>query len=331
MGDPMQYIQALYHNTTMPDQQKRQRQIACNTFYDKYGVQQILETAGETAFLTADRNAFRAAKAIGNNVLIGVGNTKCDKEKAHDKIYWRTAPLLMDKTKKEALEKFFGFCELFPGNTATLKADASGLLYLPEAVNGNTNTTIFLCFTDKAGRVQDNRTFVIDTFNKLDLSDTRKFTADMQDEADKFQKIISTIFDYSLIELDSQQYEIMLDKMSDDHIKLDRYYTAFQKARESNKEAMANLTNNYNKARMKAYKSIVESVVSQFNNDFGTSLTHLNKIKTEVEYWREIVAVKLNNRKDAIERFIKNIMKFDQSEAIVMSTLESCKISLAIV
>jgi len=72
MGDPMQYIQALYHNTTMPDQQKRQRQIACNTFYDKYGVQQILETAGETAFLTADRNAFRAAKAIGNNVLIGV-------------------------------------------------------------------------------------------------------------------------------------------------------------------------------------------------------------------------------------------------------------------
>jgi len=235
----------------------------------------------------------------------------------------------MDKTKKEALEKFFGFCELFPGNTATLKADASGLLYLPEAVNGNTNTTIFLCFTDKAGRVQDNRTFVIDTFNKLDLSDTRKFTKDTQKEASDFQKIITIIFESSLIELDSPQYAKMLEKMIQDSHNLQTHYTAFENARSRNDEAMNRLTEQYNKSRVNAYDNIVNNVISQYNNSFLTSLKHLNETKILVDDWRGKIAVKLENRREAIRRFQANIQKYDTSLPIVMRTLESCDKSLA--
>jgi len=194
---------------------------------------------------------------------------------------------------------------------------------------GEQNTTIFLCFTDKAGRVQDNRTFVIDTFNKLDLSDTRKFTKDTQKEASDFQKIITIIFESSLIELDSPQYAKMLEKMIQDSHNLQTHYTAFENARSRNDEAMNRLTEQYNKSRVNAYDNIVNNVISQYNNSFLTSLKHLNETKILVDDWRGKIAVKLENRREAIRRFQANIQKYDTSLPIVMRTLESCDKSLA--
>ncbi len=75
---------------------------------------------------------------------------------------------------------------------------------------------------------------------------------------------------------------------------------------------------------MNAYDNIVNNVISQYNNSFLTSLKHLNETKILVDDWRGKIAVKLENRREAIRRFQANIQKYDTSLPIVMRTLESC-------
>jgi hypothetical protein len=125
MGDSLQFIQALYHNTEFKDQPDIEKQKECNTFNDDNGNEITINTQNETAFLSCDRSAFNAARALNCNAVIGVGDTKCNSDKIYDKIYWRVSPLIAGLTKIGALVKFFTFCVPYPGPSAQAASMAS--------------------------------------------------------------------------------------------------------------------------------------------------------------------------------------------------------------
>ena len=501
MGDSLQFIQCLYHNTEFTDQQDIDNQRRCNTFIDNEGDVITIETQNDTAFLTCDRSAFKAAKALNCNVVIGVGDTKCDSDRLYDKIYWRVAPLIVGLTRIKALVKFFKFCVPYPAPSAQaasspasraasssasqaasspasqtassgsrdassgsqdasspaaasspasqapygtpygtpsgtppgtpvyqygpltpdtykgidsssssidmsgsggrkgasggrkgasggrkgasggrkgasggrkgasggrkgasggrkcasggrkgasggtlpdqdidmstsdstnhIVANSSGLLYSSEVVGGKTNTTIYLCFTDENRDIKIDKTFFIDTFEGLDLSDPGTFTQDQN--AKDFQLIITKIFESSLIELDTEKYVKMLDKMDDDIKSVEVYSTEFQVAFKKNTEAVKKLSMQFDVSRPTKADGIINSTIASYKASFETSLTHLKEIKNMVEDWRSKISVKFENRKNAIKKFMEKIKdKYSPApeNPIIRSTLASCEISL---
>ena len=469
MGDSLQFIQALYHNTEFQDQPNIENQKKCNTFKDNLNAERTIETQNETAFLTCDRSAFKAAMALNCNAVIGVGNTKCNSDKTHDKIYWRVSPLIAGLTKIGALVKFFTFCVPYPGpasqaashsdigslsvsgtpvyqysppgtpvtpptyigtsssssssdmsdsgyhnsdirslsvsgtppgtpvtpptyigtsssssssdmsassgrksasggrksasggrksasggrksasggtltgqdiemstsdSTNHTVANSSGLLYSPEVVDGKTRTTIYLCFTDENGKIQIDKIFFIGTFKDLDLSDQ---TTIKPETAKDFQKIITTIFESSLIELDSEKYDKMFDKMKDDIAKVETYSLDFKNAFDKNTKTLESLSNQLNSSRKNKAGQIINSAIASYRVSFETSLNHLKEIKKMVEDWRLKMSVKFHNRKNAIKEFMEKIEAEQVKHSpesyhpIIKSTLESCTKSLLIV
>jgi hypothetical protein len=500
MGDSLQFIQALYHNTEFKDQSDIEKQKECNTFNDDNGNKITINTQNETAFLSCDRSAFNAARALNCNAVIGVGDTKCNSDKIYDKIYWRVSPLIAGLTKIGALVKFFTFCVPYPGpsaqaasmasqassqsafgslsfsgtpvtpmtpptytgnssssssssegdtpmtpptytgnspsssllsegdtpigtassqssrksassssrksassssrksassssemnassssemnassssrksasnssemsslggrksslggrksslggrksslggtigdsqmstsdSTKHIVANSSGLLYSPEKVGGKTHTTIYLCFTDENGEI--NKIFFICTFEDLDLSDQKTITPET---AKDFQKIITTIFESSLIELDSQKYDEMFKKMEIDIAKVEAYSSEFEAAFDRNTITLESLSKQFNGSRrINKGNQIINSAIASYKASFSTSLINLQEIKKMVDGWRLKMSVKFSNRKNAIEDFMKKVKeKYGQGpyNHIIESTLVSCRKSLSTV
>ena len=478
MGDSLQFIQALYHNTEFKDQPDIEKQKECNTFNDDNGNEITINTQNETAFLSCDRSAFNAARALNCNAVIGVGDTKCNSDKIYDKIYWRVSPLIAGLTKIGALVKFFTFCVPYPGpsaqaasmasqassqsafgslsfsgtpvtpmtpptytgnssssssssegdtpmtpptytgnspsssllsegdtpigtassqssrksassssrksassssemnassssemnassssrksasnssemsslggrksslggtigdsqmstsdSTKHIVANSSGLLYSPEKVGGKTHTTIYLCFTDENGEI--NKIFFICTFEDLDLSDQKTITPET---AKDFQKIITTIFESSLIELDSQKYDEMFKKMEIDIAKVEAYSSEFEAAFDRNTITLESLSKQFNGSRrINKGNQIINSAIASYKASFSTSLINLQEIKKMVDGWRLKMSVKFSNRKNAIEDFMKKVKeKYGQGpyNHIIESTLVSCRKSLSTV
>ena len=500
MGDSLQFIQALYHNTEFKDQSDIEKQKECNTFNDDNGNEITINTQNETAFLSCDRSAFNAARALNCNAVIGVGDTKCNSDKIYDKIYWRVSPLIAGLTKIGALVKFFTFCVPYPGpsaqaasmasqassqsafgslsfsgtpvtpmtpptytgnssssssssegdtpmtpptytgnspsssllsegdtpigtassqssrksassssrksassssemnassssemnassssrksasnssemnassssemsslggrksslggrksslggrksslggtigdsqmstsdSTKHIVANSSGLLYSPEKVGGKTHTTIYLCFTDENGEI--NKIFFICTFEDLDLSDQKTITPET---AKDFQKIITTIFESSLIELDSQKYDEMFKKMEIDIAKVEAYSSEFEAAFDRNTITLESLSKQFNGSRrINKGNQIINSAIASYKASFSTSLINLQEIKKMVDGWRLKMSVKFSNRKNAIEDFMKKVKeKYGQGpyNHIIESTLISCRKSLSTV
>ena len=493
MGDSLQFIQALYHNTEFKDQPDIEKQKGCNTFNDDNGNKITINTQNETAFLSCDRSAFNAARALNCNAVIGVGDTKCNSDKIYDKIYWRVSPLIAGLTKIGALVKFFTFCVPYPGpsaqaassmasqassqsafgslsfsgtpvtpmtpptytgnsssssssyegdtpmtpptytgnspsssllsegdtpitpptytgnsssissssegdtpigtassqssrmsasnssrmsasnssrksasnssresasnssemsasggrksasggtigdspmsisdSTKHIVANSSGLLYSPEKVGGKTHTTIYLCFTDENSEI--NKIFFICTFEDLDLSDQKTITPET---AKDFQKIITTIFESSLIELDSQKYDEMFKKMEIDIAKVQAYSSEFEAAFDRNAITLESLSKQFNGSRrINKGNQIINSVIASYKASFSTSLINLQEIKKMVDGWRLKMSTKFNNRKNAIEDFMKKVKeKYGQGpyNHIIESTLVSCRKSLSTV
>ena len=215
-------------------------------------------------------------------------------------------------------------------STKHIVANSSGLLYSPEKVGGKTHTTIYLCFTDENGEI--NKIFFICTFEDLDLSDQKTITPET---AKDFQKIITTIFESSLIELDSQKYDEMFKKMEIDIAKVEAYSSEFEAAFDRNTITLESLSKQFNGSRrINKGNQIINSAIASYKASFSTSLINLQEIKKMVDGWRLKMSVKFSNRKNAIEDFMKKVKeKYGQGpyNHIIESTLVSCRKSLSTV
>ena len=424
MGDSLQFIQALYHNTEFDDDDLKNKQINCNKFINDKGQEITIETQNDTAFLTCDRSAFKAAKALNCNVVIGVGDTKCNSE-PYDKIYWRVVPLIVGLTRIQALKKFFKFCVPYsasssqaassqaassgsymsdvgdvsdvggvdnmgasggskgasggrkgasgsrkgasggrkgasggrkgasggrkgasggrkgasggtlPGedsdmstsdSTNDIVANSSGLLYRSVIAGSKTNTTIYLCFTDEKGDIQIDKTFFIDTFDDLDLTDTGTLT---QENANHFQLIITKIFETALIELDSEKYVRMLKKMEEDIKGVELYSSEFNVAFEKNTKTLDSLSKQLSNSRTNRVDGIIKTAIADYKISFEKSLNRLTEIKKMVDDWRLKLSVKFNNRKNTIQEFIEKIKVVPEDH--INSTMISCEKSLEVI
>ena len=424
MGDSLQFIQALYHNTEFDDDDLKNKQINCNKFINDKGQEITIETQNDTAFLTCDRSAFKAAKALNCNVVIGVGDTKCNSE-PYDKIYWRVVPLIVGLTRIQALKKFFKFCVPYsasssqaassqaassgsymsdvgdvsdvggvdnmgasggskgasggrkgasgsrkgasggrkgasggrkgasggrkgasggrkgasggtlPGedsdmstsdSTNDIVANSSGLLYRSVIAGSKTNTTIYLCFTDEKGDIQIDKTFFIDTFDDLDLTDTGTLT---QENANHFQLIITKIFETALIELDSEKYVRMLKKMEEDIKGVELYSSEFNVAFEKNTKTLDSLSKQLSNSRTNRVDGIIKTAIADYKNSFENTLNRLTEIKKMVDDWRLKLSVKFNNRKNTIQEFIEKIKVVPEDH--INSTMISCEKSLEVI
>jgi hypothetical protein len=458
MGDSLQFIQALYHNTEFDDDDLKNKQINCNKFINDKGQEITIETQNDTAFLTCDRSAFKAAKALNCNVVIGVGDTKCNSE-PYDKIYWRVVPLIVGLTRIQALKKFFKFCVPYsasssqaassqaassqaassqaassqaassqaassqaassgsymsdvgdvsdvggvgdvsdvggvdnmgasggskgasggrkgasgsrkgasgsrkgasggrkgasggrkgasggrkgasggtlPGedsdmstsdSTNDIVANSSGLLYRSVIAGSKTNTTIYLCFTDEKGDIQIDKTFFIDTFDDLDLTDTGTLT---QENANHFQLIITKIFETALIELDSEKYVRMLKKMEEDIKGVELYSSEFNVAFEKNTKTLDSLSKQLSNSRTSKVDGIIKTAIADYKISFENTLNRLTEIKKMVDDWRLKLSVKFNNRKTTIQEFIEKIKVVPEDH--IKSTMISCEKSLEVI
>jgi hypothetical protein len=216
-------------------------------------------------------------------------------------------------------------------STNHIVANSSGLLYSPEVVDGKTHTTIYLCFTDENEVIQINKIFFIGTFEDVDLSDQTTITTGT---AKDFQKIITTIFESSLIELDSKKYDDMFGKMVMDIAKVETYSLDFKNAFDKNTKTLENLSNQLNSSRKNKAGQIINSAIASFRVSFDTSLNNLKEIKKMVEDWRLKMSVKFHNRKNAIMEFMEKIKakySTESDNSIITSTLASCTRSLDIV
>ena len=215
-------------------------------------------------------------------------------------------------------------------STKHIVANSSGLLYSPEKVGGKTHTTIYLCFTDENSEI--NKIFFICTFEDLDLSDQKTITPET---AKDFQKIITTIFESSLIELDSQKYDEMFKKMEIDIAKVEAYSSEFEAAFDRNTITLESLSKQFNGSRrINKGNQIINSAIASYKASFSTSLINLQEIKKMVDGWRLKMSVKFSNRKNAIEDFMKKVKeKYGQGpyNHIIESTLVSCRKSLSTV